>query len=55
MVLVMVDVGYACYGIECEKQVVVTAPPIAKWMIGKKTDFIKIWITRKNGTYEIVN
>lgn len=49
----MVDVKYACYGIEAEDGIVVDAPPIAKWMIGKQLWPVLRWIKRR-GSYAFV-
>ena len=45
-----VDVKYACYGISTnENDIIVSASPIAKWMLGKDLEEIKKWVKRKNG------
>jgi len=50
-----IDLGYACFGIEIENGRVKVAPPIARWMIGKKGVDIFRWIASKNGIVEEVN
>lgn len=49
MNLYQVDIGYACFSIEVENDVVKYAPPIAKWTIGKKWKEIEEYYkTKKN-------
>lgn len=50
MTLYLVDLGYACFGIEAEHGRVIKAPPIARWMCGKDLATIRLWIFRKHGT-----
>lgn len=45
--LFLVDVGYACYGIETEAGYVITAPPIARWMVGKPVGKVRAWLKQK--------
>lgn len=45
--LFQVDVGYACFGIVSEDDVVTLAAPIAKWMEGKTLQQIKPWLLAK--------
>lgn len=42
-----VDIHYACFGLLARDGVVVDAPDIAKWMIGKKLTDIKPWLKSK--------
>lgn len=44
-----IDVGYACGGIEEREGIIVDAPPIFKWMIGKELSFVMKWIRKKRG------
>lgn len=45
--LFWVDVHHACYGILSSDGVVVDAPPIAAWMIGKTLASLKPYLIRK--------
>jgi hypothetical protein len=38
--LYYIDIKYACFGIKAKNDIVVEAPPIAKWAIGKDIDFV---------------
>lgn len=44
-----VNVSYACYGIGVKDDIVTYAPPIAKWMRGKRFREVKKWLRNKNG------
>ena len=46
----MVDVGFACFGIDVLNGRVVGAPPIARWMIGKDGAAIDRYVRGKGGT-----
>lgn len=48
IMLYYIDLPYACYGIIVQDNVVIKAPPIARWMIGKQysTD-IRGWLMHK--------
>jgi hypothetical protein len=47
----LVDLRYACFGIVTDnRDVVVEAPPIARWMVGKPITTIGDWVARKRGT-----
>jgi len=49
MILYQVDIGYSCFGIEVEDEIVCHAPSIAKWTIGKTWKEIeKYYKTKKN-------
>jgi len=48
--LFLIDLPYACFGIEATLGRVVTAPPIARWMRGKDLPTIRLWVFRKGGT-----
>lgn len=52
---IRVVVPYAVYAIQVEGGVVIDAAPIARWMIGKDTRFIREWITKKGGTWEVLD
>jgi hypothetical protein len=45
--LIWVSLPYATYGIEVEDGIVVTAAPIAKWMVGKDERMVASWLRRK--------
>ncbi len=40
---------YATYGLETKDDIIVAAPPIARWMIGKHIDAIRSFLDRKQG------
>lgn len=49
MFLYKVDIGYSCFSIEVERDLVIHAPGIAKWTIGKQWEEVKKhYITKKN-------
>lgn len=45
--LYAIDLGYATYGIFVENDIVVDAPPIARWMIGKQLKKVQMWVECK--------
>ena len=47
MTLYQIDIGYACFGVEVENEIVSYAPPIAKWTIGKTWEEVKLHYTAK--------
>jgi hypothetical protein len=47
--LYWINIHYACYGIIVHDGVVIEAPPIAKWAIGKTFDDFKKFVKKKNG------
>ena len=51
--LIWVSLPYATYGIEVDNGIVTDAAPIAKWMVGKDTQFVKSWIAKKGGITKI--
>lgn len=51
---IWVSLSYATYGIEVKDGYVVDAAPIAAWMIGKDTQFIRSWITKKGGIWKVL-
>lgn len=52
--LYYVTLPYACFGFETKSGVVIDAPPIAKWMIGKNIESIYKWIINKRGTIQLI-
>ena len=53
--LYLVQNYYSCYGVYVSGGVVVDAPPIAKWMIGKEWKNVTRWIrSKRGGRYEAV-
>ncbi len=52
--LYRIDMGYATYGIEIENEVVIEAPPISKWMIGKRGVEVANWVFARQGQMEEV-
>lgn len=48
--LFQVDLGYACFGVEVKKGVVVEAAPIGGWMVRKPWKTVKVWIKKREGT-----
>ena len=49
MRLFLVDLPYACYGIEVDRHWVTTVPPIARWMRGQHIDRVRRWVQGKGG------
>lgn len=49
---IWVSLPYATFGIYVRDRKVVDAAPIGRWMIGKDTEFIRKWITKKGGRWE---
>lgn len=49
--LIQVDVGYACFGVEVRGGYVVRAAPIARWMVGKPERNCATWVLLKGGTW----
>jgi hypothetical protein len=47
MVLYQVDINYSCFSIEVKDNIVIYAPGIAKWTIGKSWDEVKKYYTNK--------
>lgn len=52
---IWVNLPYATFGIEVRGGVVIDAAPIAHWMIGKQTSFIREWVARKGGRWEVLD
>ena len=44
-----IDLSYANYGIVVDRDIVIEAPPIAKWMVGKNISVISTWVIKKRG------
>jgi len=45
-----IDLPYACFGIVIKSNVIVEAPPIARWMIGRQwKSTVERWVRRKGG------
>lgn len=44
------ELPYACFAIVIENGVCVEAPPIAKWMMGRKYENICAWVNIRNGS-----
>ena len=49
-----IKLPYATFAIELDLNIVVAAPPIAKWMVGKEFDEINKWVTKKKGTCKLI-
>jgi len=47
-----ITLSYATYGIIVDNGIVIHAPPIAQWMIGKHINEIMDWVNRKHGTID---
>lgn len=53
--LIWIALPYACGGIICNKDEIVTeTAPIFSWMLGKHLVEIRRWISRKRGIMEII-
>lgn len=48
--LFLVDLPFACFGIEVVDGRVVAAPPIARWMIGKQGWEVNRYVCSKGGS-----
>lgn len=46
--------SYACFGILVQNDIVITAPPIARWMEGKHLDTIDLWVKAKHGSINLI-
>lgn len=47
---IRMELPYACFAVIIEDEKCVSAPPIAKWMIGRKFDEISLWVFKRGGT-----
>lgn len=47
---IRMELPYACFAIVIENGVCVEAPPIAKWMMGRKYENICAWVNIRNGS-----
>ena len=45
----IIDLPYAYFAIKVEENIVITTPPIGRWMIGKTIQEIIMWVNSKNG------
>ena len=50
--LYVIDLPYANFGVIVENDIVITAPPIGHWMMGRDVSFISQWVNKKGGTIE---
>jgi hypothetical protein len=53
--LYQITLSYYCIGIEVSNRVVINAPPIARWMIGKPLAKIMPWLARKEAKIVVVD
>lgn len=53
--LVRVVLPYATYGLIVKDGIIVDAPPIARWLIGKTTAFARLWIRDKRGAASLLD
>ncbi len=53
-ILYQITLPYACFGIDVIDNIVIEAPPIAKWMIGNSIGGVCLWVSKKNGTIKEV-
>ena len=51
MLLVQIDLGYACAGVVVKGGKVVVAAPIFRWMVGKNAAFCQQWVKKKGGSW----
>lgn len=49
-----IELPYAVFSIDAERNVVTEAAPIARWMIGKPVPIVLGWANRKGGTWSII-
>jgi hypothetical protein len=47
--LYVADIGYACFGVVVEDDIVKDAPPIARWLLGKNVEKLKNYVKQRNG------
>ena len=47
--LYIADIGYACFGVVVEDDIVKEAPPIAKWLLGRNISKLKSYVKQRNG------
>jgi hypothetical protein len=52
---VWVNLPYACYGLEVQDGKIVTAPPIAYWMLGKDKEVVKKWLAAKGAQVVVLD
>ena len=52
---IWVSLPYATFGIEVADGIVKDAAPIGHWMIGKDTQTIRNWITKKGGEWRVLD
>ena len=45
--LIIIDTGYAYFGLLARDGIIVQAPPIARWTIGKEVEWVMAWYVRK--------
>lgn len=50
-----VELPYATYGLLVSDNLVVKAPPIAKWMIGRLWPECQVWIGKKHGNITLIS
>lgn len=53
--LFWVDIGYACFGVESNNDIVIAVAPIAKWMLGKRLQDIKPWLLKRSAKVIEIN
>ena len=49
-----IDLDYATFAIDVKDSIVVEAPPIAKWIIGKSYAEVSRWVDRKHGIIKLL-
>jgi len=47
-----INLNYATFAIDLDRGIVTAAPPIAQWMVGKREEEIKNWVSKKKGFYQ---
>ena len=45
--LFLIDVGYACYGMESTDNIITLVAPMAQWMLHKSLQEVKPWLIKK--------
>lgn len=54
--LYWIDVGYVCFGLVAENGIITEAPPIARWAIKKKVNYVlDYYKNKKNGVIWEIN
>jgi len=53
--VISIDLPYACFGIIVENDIVIEAPPIAKWATGKSAREVLLYFKGKGAKIELAS